>query len=360
MRVALDATPLTLSSGGLRRYTEELSRALAAEFSQDVYTLIADRVFSLSGPAFPTQALPNLRMGELPRTFLEKRWWSIGAALALRRMGADVFHGTNFETPYLKLRPAVMTLHDLSPWKDRKWHTGAARVRRRMPWLLRWGSATMVITPTEAVRREAIERFGLPGDRVVAIAHGPSRFIGGQPRRVAGRPYFLFVGTVEPRKNVEMLVEAWSELSQEADLVIAGRRRADGPVIRQRPGLRVLGEVADDDLGELYSGALAMVYPSHYEGFGLPVLEAMQRGAAVVISGDAALQEVAGGAALRADSARELGEIMRALLADPGLVEHYREVGLRRAKEFSWEKSARMTHEVYGEAIARRKESYLA
>jgi glycosyltransferase involved in cell wall biosynthesis len=332
MRVALDAAPLTLSSGGLRRYTEELSSALAAAFPQDVYTLTAPR----------------------PGSYLDKRWWLIGAPLAIRRLNANVFHGTNFETPLLKLRPSVMTLHDLSPWKTPAWHTNAGRVRGRTPWLFRLRLATMAITPTEAVRREAIERFQLSPDRVRTVPHGPSSLPPAEPETSPARPYFLFVGTIEPRKNLEMLVEAWRALpAHTADLVLAGRRRADGPVFGEVPGLRILGEVSDRQLAQLYSAATAFIYPSHYEGFGLPLLEAMQCGAPAIVSGDPALQEVSGGAAMRADSAQELAELMRTLLGRPDLASHYRELGFRRAAEFSWRRTAYLTREVYGEAIAR-------
>jgi glycosyltransferase involved in cell wall biosynthesis len=333
MRVALDATPLTLSSGGLRRYTEELSGALAAAFPDDIYTLLAPRAGS----------------------YLDKKWWLIGAPLAMRRLGVEVFHGTNFETPYLKLRPSVMTLHDLSPWKDPAWHSNAERVRSRTPQLLRRGAATMVITPTEAVRREAIRLFDLAPERVAAVPHGPSSLPAGEPAAErAERPYFRFAGAIEPRKDIVMLVEAWKALpAGMADLVLAGRRRADGPRFEPHPGLHILGEVGDAQLAALYRGAAGFAYPSLYEGFGLPVLEAMQCGAPVIISGDPALLEVAGDAAMRADTAQELSGLLRALLDQPDLGARHRERGFRRASEFSWQRTAALTREVYGEAIAR-------
>jgi glycosyltransferase involved in cell wall biosynthesis len=168
----------------------------------------------------------------------------------------------------------------------------------------------------------------------------------------------LFVGTLEPRKNISGLIEAWREVRQthSIDLVIAGRARADFPPLAPEPGLRLLGPVPDEDLPELYSSARAVVYPSLYEGFGLPVLEAMQCGAIVVTSRDPAIMEVAGDAAIFAatvqggSDTRELAATLAALAEAPHNFAPLRERALRRAKQFSWHRTAELTQEVYAEA----------
>ena len=347
MRVLVEAAPLTLSSGGLARYTGELSLALARCFREDEFFLATDRPFEM-----PAAAAPNLKRGGGPRSAAERRWWLWGLGREARRLHADVVHGPDFSVPYIPQKPSVLTLHDLSPWIKSDWHHAADRVRRRTPVLLELGIATMVITPSEAVRKQAIERFRLQPQRVVAVPEAAAPWLVPVETQPA-RPYFLFVGTLEPRKNVMALVEAWREVRRDhlIDLVIAGRRRADAPDLREEPGLCLAGEVPDANLAELYSGALAFVYPSLYEGFGLPVLEAMQCGACVITS--RATAEAGGDAAVYADDAAELARALRQAAEHPDWVAEYRARSLARGRDFSWENTARQTYQVYEEARRR-------
>jgi len=135
------------------------------------------------------------------------------------------------------------------------------------------------------------------------------------------------------------------------DLVIAGRRRADGPQFAPEPGLRLMGEVPDEQLAALYSGAVAFVYPSLYEGFGFPVLEAMQCGACVIAS--PAVREAGGDAAVYTDSVAELIGAMRQAVARPDWRAERQARSRGHAAQFSWERTARLTHDVYEEARKR-------
>jgi glycosyltransferase involved in cell wall biosynthesis len=352
MRVAMEAASLSLSSGGLARYTAEISLALARSFPADEFFLISDQPFSI-----PAGAPANLRRGGTPRNAIERRWWLWGIAREMSRLGADLIHGPDFAVPYIPRRPSVLSLHDLSPWMDARWHSGAHRVRRRTPVLLELGIATMILTPGEAVRKQAIERFRLRADRVVAVPYAAAPWFrpveDRAPAAPPAAPYFLYVGTLEPRKNLQMLIEAWREVRHNygIELVLAGRRRADFGALKAEPGLRLVGEASDESLPRLYAGALAFVYPSLYEGFGLPVLEAMQCGACVIASH--AVGEVAADAAIYADSPAELVAAMREVAGRPEFRAEWRARGLARAREFTWERTARLTYEVYLEARRR-------
>jgi glycosyltransferase involved in cell wall biosynthesis len=200
-----------------------------------------------------------------------------------------------------------------------------------------------------------IGHFGFPADLVRAVPLAATRlFRPLPPTSPAPQPFFLFVATLEPRKNVAGLIEAWRESRAEtgADLVIAGRSRADFAEIPPCEGLHLLGEVPDEELPRLYSDAIAFVYPTHYEGFGLPVLEAMQCGCPVITSHDPAVREVSGSAAIHAADTHEIAEAMRAIVGNPHFRNVLRGCGLERAADFSWGKTARATHEVYSEVLA--------
>ena len=352
MRLALDATPLTVRSGGVTRYTVELARALAAAFPDDEIWLLSDQAFENPAPD-----LSNLHCGRGPRNMLERRWWLWGLQGELSRLDIDVFHGTDFSVPYLPVRPSVMTLHDLSPWLDPSWHSAADRIRSRTPLLLRLGLVAMIITPSETVRQQMIDRFRVRCDRVVAIPLGVPDFFRPTATNHSGSRYFLYVGTLEPRKNLNLLIESWREVRKvhAVGLKLVGRRREDFPELPPEPGLEVLGYIPDRELPALYSGAIACLYPSHYEGFGLPVLEAMQCGAAVITSRDAAISETAGSAALQLDAGdgRAWTEALRDAVSEPPWIIECRRNGIKRASEFSWKTTAALTREVYVEAARR-------
>lgn len=307
MKVALDATPLSVSTGGIARYTGQLHAALCAEFPEDEFTLLAP------GPG---------------------RWWSSQLPRLLRRENYALFHGTDFAVPYLPVKPAVMTLHDLSPWRAEYAAETSARVRRRTPWLLRLGLAARVITPTEAIRREAIAEFGLAAESVRAIPHGVEpRFF--TEAALANPPYLLAVGTAGTRKNHAVAIEAARAVG--IALHIAGRGNSLGPV-------------PDQDLPQLYARAAAFLLPSHYEGFGLPLLEAMAAGVPAIASCDPALREVSGGAALHASTPQEWSAAIQAALG-PRRAE-LKAAGRRRAAEFTWARTARLTRSLYAEVLA--------
>lgn len=381
MLIGLDGTPLGELKTGVGHYTFELARALAAGYGRDQFELVSHRAFVAAATTGLTDSAPNLRTSFVPVNRLTRHWWTIGLPAYLKRNQFTLFHGTNFDVPLRGRCPGVLTIHDLSTLLYPKTHEARAvrRARRRLPLMAR--RAKMIITPTESVRQEVCEHLRVTPHKVVAIPEAPRALFQHVPpqgitetraRLGLAADFILCVGTLEPRKNLATLLEAFAEaatqLSDSAqnvpDLVLTGRigwlNESLAEKIRSsRFGhhVKLTGYVSDEDLGALYASCLMMVYPSLYEGFGLPPLEAMRCGAPVITSRIPAITEVvgAGGAArlVAPTDSKELARQLYELTSEPQARLRLKEAGLRRAQQFSWQATARATYEVYRAALRR-------
>lgn len=366
MKVALDATPLTVLKSGIGEYTCQLARHLALRFPQDEFLLLSNFPFA------PVAATPNLRSVFYPTNWLSGRWWLVGLPRVLQHEKVSVFHGTDYAVPLLPLQPCVLTIHDLSSLRWAHLHQRRTRrTARRLPWMVR--VAAHVVTPSAVMREEILEQFGLPAETVsvIPLAPGPQFRPGLDEEREVleryglRRPYVLFVGTLEPRKNLVTLVRAFAALPpallRDTQLVLCGRRgwkneELQTEIVRLRleAQVRVTGYVADAELPALYRAAAVFVYPSLYEGFGLPPLEAMASGVPVIASTAPALTEVLDEAALRIDplNVDALGQALGNLLSSPTVREMYIRRGLSHVQKFSWDDTADKTYAIYQRIVA--------
>ena len=356
MRVAIDATPLVVPIGGTARYVVELVAALSVQFPNDEFHLISDQ----TNWTLPQRldCLENVVSRPPQWRGLRGSWWTTGLPWELHRRGIDLFHGTDFSVPYLPLTPSVMMIHDLSPWKKPPIRPlGSDRVRRRTPYLLR--IATHFLTHTEAVRAEVAATFAVSLNRITAVplaAFDPTSTLVAPDQPKVAAPYILYIGALDARKNVPALVTAWRRARasmSDLSLVLAVPPRGEAPP--DEPGLHRFTGLSDAEVTQLLSRAAAFVYPSVYEGFGLPVIEAMRAGIPVITSHDPAITEVAGGAALQVDvnSAESLAQAIISVVTSSEAQGKLGNRGKRRAVEFSWRRTAQRTRDVYAETIER-------
>ncbi len=358
--VALDARPLTTSRAGIATYCRGLVHGLSRVAGDERLVLYAKE-----GPP------PDLRLdGRLAwRAMPAPLWLPLGVPRALRAGRVGVFHGTNHMAPPLTTVPTVITVHDLSALSLARHHTWRNRLFTVPQMLLSLRRARVLIVVSRATARDLAALPGIDAERIRVIYEAPSPGLApAEPRAVdelvrrLGLPprFLLYVGALEPRKNIVTLVRALGRLraggDEETRLVLAGAqgwKNADVSQEVRRLGLddRVTfaGYVAAEDLPALYGAATAFVYPSLFEGFGLPPLEAMACGTPVVCSDSSSLPEVVGEAALTVapSSVDELAAALRRVLDDAVLRATLREAGLARARLFSWERAARETLAAY-------------
>jgi len=377
MRVGLDGYPLAEARTGVGHYTFELARALALIAPSDQFELVSPAPFDSSALAELNQAnLSNLHTVHLETSRIRGHWWAVGLPRYAKNARFDLFHGTNFEVPFWNRR-TVVTIHDLSALLHRDKHREslARRARLRLPIVARL--ARKIITPTESVKREVCEHLPVKANKVIAIPSAarqsfrpvPSEQTVETRRRLAIEDDFLlFVGTLEPRKNLLTLLKAFRQIIRQTSLrpqlVIAG---GEGWLMDETfsfikhsgigDRLRLTGYLDDHELRALYSACCVFVYPSLYEGFGLPPLEALACGAPVVAGRVPALQEVLGNAARLVDPLNV--EALAASIVD--LMENDEERhrlasnGPKQAAKFSWAETARRTLQVYRDLISKAR-----
>ncbi len=350
---------------GIGQYVVHLARLLPHLDAARVYTILHSRKDSIN-----LAGAPNARRFDL-WTPSHHRFEQVALPIELARIRCDLLHSPDFIPP-LHTAPfpvrgrhrRIITVHDLTFLRYPQFLTAESRRYYNGQVARAVTIADHILADSHATKADLIDLLGVPASKVTVVWLAPDARFKPQPLR-AGRPgvpdrYLLFVGTFEPRKNVAGLLSAYRLLldrdTSAPPLVIAGRRGwlFDKALARvERLGLHrrvlFLDAPADDDLVALYNGAATLALPSYYEGFGLPVLEAMACGVPVVISDRGSLPEIAGGAALVVDpdDADALATAIEQILHDPSLAEQLRQKGLARAAEFTWERCARETLAVY-------------
>src|SRR5215471_6270445 len=358
MRIALDGSALRPNRTGVGYYTDHLLRHLAeALTSDDELVVVSNRPIDTTGPL--PDRVRALHDSRLPRMV----WMQTRAATMLKEIGADVAHFTNGMMPLLSRTPSVVTIHDMSLRLLPRYHPPRRVFLNRPLMDLAARRARAIITVSESAKRDIVSLYQLDPSRVHVIYEAaapqfrpvtdPAQLEAVRRRYGLAPRVILYVGTIEPRKNLSALIQAFVKRRQTGDLehqlvcvgpygwlsrgideLVSGAKLADA--------IRFTGYVPFDDLPALYSAAETFVYPSMYEGFGLPVVEAMACGTPVVTGRAAAVAEVGGLAVEHVDpvDAASLGDALCRLASQPDRRRVLASAGLARAEAFSWSRAA--------------------
>lgn len=348
MRLLIDATSLLLRSAGIKSYTYHWIRSLREIAGSDEIAAFPyigrlghfTHERSVLGPFATWPRLALLYAVNAPGNPMLGR-------IAAR---ADIFHVSNQLRRNIPNRPKITaTIHDLTCWLMPELHTPANVRADRAFAEQTLKRADGLIAVSENTRQDAIRLLGIAPEKIETIYSGiPDEYFQAKPLSRA-KPYVLFVGTIEPRKNLETLLDAWSGMRfrGDFDLLIVGPSGWSSDRVMARlnsgePGVEYLGYVAESDLPNLTAGAAAFVYPSLYEGFGFPVAQAMAAGAPVITSQTSCLPEITNGAALLVDpkSTSDLRVTLEKLLDSPDLRSELSDRGQARAKRYRWKDCA--------------------
>lgn len=370
MRIAIDAHSVGTGLGGNESYATNLVEALAEIDTVNHYTLYVTRREALERfgnrwPNFSVRAtLPHTPLIRIPLTL----------SAELRRHPVDVLH-VQFTAPPFAPCPVVVSIHDLSFEHLPQTFKKRSRTQLRLTVRRSARKASQVVALSEHARSDILDTYGLEPEKVSVIPLAPPPHFGpvtdqGELQRVRqtydiDSDYILSVGSIQPRKNLSRLIAAYSSLRRARPegklpkLVLVGKCAwLYDELLRTIKELEVCnsviltGYVPEADLPALYSGALCFVYPSYFEGFGLPPLEAMKCGAAVIVGNRTSLPEVVGDAGLMVDpfDVDDIAMAIEKVISDSNLRSQLRVKGLERAQLFDWRETARQTLAVYEKA----------
>jgi glycosyltransferase involved in cell wall biosynthesis len=359
IRVALDTSATSPKSTGIGRYVTELLKALG--LANDV-KLAVGPVYSLwKGVATLNAAHPVASLLTCVNDFYSEY---IRLPSVLRGSGIDVYHAPAARVPVRSLPvPLVVTVHDFAAFELPTWQgrIRGAKLRAQIGRAIE--RARLIVLPSEAMRQELAQRFPQAVSKARTIYSAASSIFHRAPRSIPRTPTFVSVATLERRKNLATLIDAFAIVvaaHPEVRLRLIGQSHNDRGAVLQRlaqhrivDSVTLEGYVTDDSLAEAYADATATVYPSLYEGFGLPILESMAAGAPVITSNCGAMREIGGGAALLVDplDPDSVAQAMLHLIEDPDLRAQYKAASRQHATRFTWEQTARKHIEVYRQAV---------
>lgn len=366
MKVGVDISPLTAHRTGVGTYVYELIHAFARVQSDVKISGYAAGLTPVEAGEVPTTM--QYRQLRLPLSAIHKTWRAFKCPTieSIARDRLDVVHATNFFLPPVKSARRVLSVHDISFTSCPEW-VDARVVKPYAEHMMRFcDRADAILVFSEFTKMEVVSKYGTLPEKVHVTPHGIRQdwcsCDSEQARKIVASsgidgPYILFVGTIEERKNIHGILEAFEQLGDLPHklVLVGGMGWMSTPfeeiVLKRGLKDRVVlpGYVHADSLPAFYKAAEAFVFPSLYEGFGFPVLEAFSSDCPVITSNDTSLPGVGGDAAIYVDpmNPEELAKAIRSVVTDSALANDLRKKGRARVKEFSWDRTAQMTLDVY-------------
>lgn len=365
LRVGFDGRALTSPALGVRRYVHELTSALLElDVPIDLIALGGHGQVPPGIDVRPEPWHPPTNLG----------WTAVGLMRAAHRASLDVYHAPAYTAPPRGVHPLVLTLHDVSYARHPEWYPYRLGPLRQWFYRASARAADIIITDSAFSRDEIAAAYGVPHERIRVIPLGVSAAFtpANTPADLSTElrfPYVLHVGDIHERRNLGVALDAVlraradGRVAARLSLVLAGTDRGAGSALVRHASERghtdalvSLGPVSEERLLGLYRGAAALVYPSRYEGFGLPLVEAMACGIPVLASRGATAEEVAGDGALllSPDDPAEWAEAIRMILGNPDRAGDLRRRALARASVFTWRRTAEATWAVYAAAVGRQ------
>lgn len=376
MHIGFDVSPLCVPHSGVGTYTSNLFCQLQALGDEVIPLFHRPPLYGCAvGANSGSNGLQSFSSKYLNKTL----WMQCLLPIQLSRLGVSVGHFTNSVAPLFSPCPTVITIHDMTLWLFPQYHNGLRLLSMRPFIPLAARRAAAIVAVSRATKQDIVRILRVPPEKVHVIHEAPAASFHPLDRATAlnamredglgpgvlPERFALYVGTIEPRKNLVRLLQAFAQLWHGGvvphKLLFVGQRGwKEEPVFRavEQLGLEeavlFLGYVPHETLIALYNLAEALVFPSLYEGFGLPVVEAMACGTPVITSRNGSLGEVTGGAAefVEPTSTESIAEGLRSVLNDPARQAELRAHGLAQSSRYSWERSAKQTQEVYRQAVS--------
>jgi glycosyltransferase involved in cell wall biosynthesis len=377
-RIGIDVTAAVSQGGGIGRYTREIIQALAKVDSENEYHLYSAKRPKETPIPDPLPTGPNFSYHEAPLSerWLYRIWYRLNLPIPVQWItgSLDLLHSPDFVLPPLRDNiPSLLTIHDLSFVHFPETFTDSlvSYLNNVVPRSIE--AASHILADSESTKNDLLAIWGVAPEKISVLYSGVNSLFRPvtddhvqettrQKYGIGDKPYLLTVGTVQPRKNYQLLVRAFKTISQSHshNLVVVGamgwlHEQLLEEIEKQGLSNRVVltGFVDDSDLPSLYSGATLFLFPSLYEGFGLPILEAMACGVPVIASNVSSLPEVAGEAAVLLSPIDEVGwaDKMHQLLADASLRTRLVAAGFIQAQEFTWKNSAAQLLAIYKQLL---------